>query len=169
MGVNPRRAVILAVTVLVAGGLAAVVLGKAAPAAPDITAAPIHVAHTALGAVGYREVGSGPTVLMITGFSAGMDDWASYFVNGLAKHFRVVVFDNAGIGQTAALPAPLSVPEMAAQTSALITTLGLGRSDVLGWSMGGQIALRSRLGWRRGRGGVPGGGGFRGCGRWTSG
>ena len=140
MGVNRRRASIFAAILLVAGGLAGVVLGKAAPAVQDITAAPTEVAHTALGAVGYREVGSGPTVLMITGFSAGMDDWAPYFVDGLAKHFRVVVFDNAGIGQTVALPAPLSVPEMAAQTSALISTLGLGRCDVLGWSMGGLIA-----------------------------
>jgi pimeloyl-ACP methyl ester carboxylesterase len=140
MGVNRRRASIFAAILLVAGGLAGVVLGKAAPAVQDITAAPTEVAHTALGAVGYREVGSGPTVLMITGFSAGMDDWAPYFVDGLAKHFRVVVFDNAGIGQTVALPAPLSVPEMAAQTSALISALRLGRCDVLGWSMGGQIA-----------------------------
>jgi pimeloyl-ACP methyl ester carboxylesterase len=50
------------------------------------------------------------------------------------------VFDNAGVGETAALTAPLSIPEMAAQTSALISTLRLGRCDVLGWSMGGMIA-----------------------------
>lgn len=140
MAINRHRALILAAILLVAGVLAAVQLGKAAPAVQDITAVPTEVAHTALGAVGYRELGSGPTVLMITGFSAGMDDWAPYFVDDLAKHFRVVVFDNAGIGQTASLPAPLSVPEMAAQTSALISTLRLGRCDVLGWSMGGQIA-----------------------------
>ena len=111
-----------------------------APAPPNITTAPTQIAHTALGAVGYREVGHGPALLMITGFSAGMDDWPPYFVDALARHFRVVVFDNAGVGQTAALAAPLSVPEMAAQTSALISTLGLGRCDVLGWSMGGLIA-----------------------------
>jgi pimeloyl-ACP methyl ester carboxylesterase len=144
MGVSLRRAVLLAAILLISGVLAAVLAavlpGKAAPAVRDITAAPTEVAHTALGAVGYREVGSGPTLLMITGFSAGMDDWAPYFVDDLAKHFRVVVFDSAGIGQTAALPAPLSVPEMAAQTSALISTLGLGRCGVLGWSMGGLIA-----------------------------
>jgi len=104
--------------------------------APDITAAPTEIAHTALGAVGYREVGHGQALVMIIGYSASMDLWAPYFVNALAAHFRVVVFDNAGIGQTAALRAPLSVPEMAAQTSAL----RLGRCDVLGWSMGGLIA-----------------------------
>lgn len=90
--------------------------------------------------MGYREVGHGPTLLMIMGFSGTMDDWAPYFVNALASKFRVVVFDNAGIGETAGLPAPLTVPEMADQTSALITTLRLGPCDVLGWSMGGMVA-----------------------------
>jgi pimeloyl-ACP methyl ester carboxylesterase len=52
----------------------------------------------------------------------------------------VVICDTAGIGRTGALPAPLSVDAMASQTSALITALGLGRPDVLGWSMGGMIA-----------------------------
>jgi pimeloyl-ACP methyl ester carboxylesterase len=129
-------------TALVAAGTIA--LGTAtvgaAPAPANITTAPTQIATTSLGAVGYREIGHGPALLMITGFSAGMDDWAPYFVDALAEHFRVVVFDNAGLGQTAALTAPLSVPEMAAQTSALISTLGLGPCDVLGWSMGGLVA-----------------------------
>lgn len=50
------------------------------------------------------------------------------------------MFDNAGIGDTAALPLPLSIPAMAGQTSALISALRLGRPAVLGWSMGGMVA-----------------------------
>lgn len=113
---------------------------EAVAAPPDIATAPTQIAHTALGDVGYRQVGQGPPLVMITGFSAGMDDWAPYLVDALATHFRVIVFDNAGIGDTATLAAPLTVPEMADQTAALISTLGLGRADVLGWSMGGLIA-----------------------------
>jgi hypothetical protein len=45
-----------------------------------------------------------------TGFSATMDDWAPSFVDALAAHHRVVVFDNAGVGETAALPGPLTSP-----------------------------------------------------------
>jgi pimeloyl-ACP methyl ester carboxylesterase len=107
---------------------------------PDITAVPTQVAHTALGDVGYREVGKGPDLVLITGFGASMDEWAPSFVDALAQRFRVVVFDNAGVGQTAALATPLSITQMASQTSALITALGLGGCDVLGWSMGGMIA-----------------------------
>jgi pimeloyl-ACP methyl ester carboxylesterase len=141
MGVSRRRAQMLTAALV---GACTVVVGtapvEAARAPQTITVAPTRVAHTAVGAVGYREVGHGPTLLMITGFGATMDDWAPYLVDALAKRFRVVVFDNAGIGQTAALAAPLSVPEMAAQISGLISTLRLGRCYVLGWSMGGQIA-----------------------------
>jgi pimeloyl-ACP methyl ester carboxylesterase len=50
------------------------------------------------------------------------------------------MFDNSGVGRTQQLPAPLTIDAMADQTSALIDTLGLGRPDVLGWSMGGMIA-----------------------------
>jgi pimeloyl-ACP methyl ester carboxylesterase len=108
------------VTALVAAGTITLgtASGEAAPASPNITAAPTQIAHTALGSVGYREVGHGPALLMITGFSASMDDWAPYFVDTLAARFRVVVLDNAGVGQTADLAVPLSIPEMAAQTSA---------------------------------------------------
>jgi pimeloyl-ACP methyl ester carboxylesterase len=141
MGFKHRGALMFATALVVAGTIAlGAGAGDAAPSPANITTAPTQIAKTALGTVGYREVGHGPALLMITGFSAGMDDWAPYFVDALAEHFRVVVFDNAGVGDTAALAAPLSVPEMAAQTSAFIRALGLGRCDVLGWSMGGLVA-----------------------------
>ncbi len=137
-----RHVLMLTAAVLVGAGISGCGTRQSEPpsAPPDIAAAPTRIAHTALGDVGYREVGHGPTLLLVAGFSASMDDWAPYFVDTLATHFRVVVFDNAGTGQTNSLAAPLSVPEMAAQTSALISALGLGRCDVLGWSMGGLIA-----------------------------
>jgi pimeloyl-ACP methyl ester carboxylesterase len=106
----------------------------------SVTAAAAQVAQTALGPVGYREVGSGPPLVLIMGYAGTMETWEPQFLDTLALHFRVVVFDNAGIGSTRALPSPLTVDAMANQTSALISALGLGRPDVLGWSMGGMIA-----------------------------
>lgn len=52
----------------------------------------------------------------------------------------VIVFDNAAIGETSPLPAPLTASAMADQTSALISALRLHRPAVLGWSLGGAIA-----------------------------
>jgi pimeloyl-ACP methyl ester carboxylesterase len=106
----------------------------------DVIDAPVKVADTAAGPVGYRQVGAGSPLLLITGFGASMDSWQPAFVATLAADHRVVVFDNAGVGQTGALPAPVSISAMANQTSALISTLRLGRVAVLGWSMGGMIA-----------------------------
>ena len=118
--------------------------GSPAPAAPDrgpsVASAAVRVAHTTQGTVGYRVVGSGPPLVMIMGYAANMEVWDPRFVDALARHYRVVIFDNAGIGRTQALPAPLTIDAMADQASALIDTLGLGRADVLGWSMGGMIA-----------------------------
>ncbi|HEX4090189.1 MAG TPA: alpha/beta fold hydrolase [Trebonia sp.] len=133
----------------IAAGLTAATLATALAAcgsAPnsattaDATSASTQVASTALGPVGYREVGSGPPLVLIMGYAGTMDTWEPQLVDALARHFRVVVFDNAGIGRTGALPAPLTVDAMANQTSALIGALRLGRADVLGWSMGGMIA-----------------------------
>ncbi|MGD0559777.1 MAG: alpha/beta hydrolase [Streptosporangiaceae bacterium] len=119
---------------------AAASAGTPADGPPDIVTAPTLVASTSEGDVGYREVGTGSPLLLIMGFSGSMDLWAPSFVDALATQHTVIVFDNAGIGDTAALPSPLSIPAMAEQTSALITALHLGRTAVLGWSMGGMIA-----------------------------
>ena len=109
---------------------------------PDVLTVPISVVRTTDGTVAYRELGSGPALLLITGGGASMDGWPPSFVDALAAHHEVVVFDNAGVGRTSAVSAPalLSITTMAGQTSALISALRLRRPDVLGWSMGGMIA-----------------------------
>jgi len=105
----------------------------------NVLAAPTRIARTAAGPVGYREVGAGSPLLLITGFGASVDDWPPSFVDTLADHHTVIVFDNAGVGQTAPSPSS-SITAMADQTSDLISALHLHHSAVLGWSMGGMIA-----------------------------
>ena len=113
---------------------------KPTAATASVVSAPVRVAHTRLGAVGYRVVGSGPPLILIMGYGWTMEDWDPRLVHALAQHNRVVMFDNSGVGRTQQLPPPLTIDAMADQTSALIDTLGLGRPNVLGWSMGGMIA-----------------------------
>src|SRR5580704_9894735 len=121
---------------------AAALAGCGSGSGPDVLTAPIRVVRTSSGTVAYRELGSGPALLLITGADASMDGWPPSFVNALAAHHKVVVFDNAGVGRTSAVSAPasLSITAMASQTSALISALRLHRPAVLGWSMGGMIA-----------------------------
>jgi pimeloyl-ACP methyl ester carboxylesterase len=115
-----------------------------APGTASVVSAPVRVAHTRLGAVGYRVVGSGRPLVLIMGYAGTMEVWDPRLVHALARHNRVVMFDNAGVGRTQPLTgertATLTIDAMADQTSALIDTLGLGRPDVLGWSMGGMVA-----------------------------
>lgn len=106
------------------------------PGSVSIASAPVESVYTALGSVAYRSVGSGPPLLMVNGWSATMEDWDPLLVDDLALHYRVVTFDNSGIGGTESLTAPLSIDAMADQTAALIDALHLGRPNVLGWSMG---------------------------------
>jgi len=71
---------VLAATVLAATVLAAVVLSAcgssgpaAAPGTAPVVSAPVRVAHTRLGAVGYRVVGSGPPLVLIMGYGWNME------------------------------------------------------------------------------------------------
>jgi pimeloyl-ACP methyl ester carboxylesterase len=106
----------------------------------DVIDAPTKVADTAAGPVGYREVGAGSPILLVMGLGASMDAWQPAFVATLATDHEVVMFDNAGVGETATVASTPTVTEMANQTSALISALRLGRVAVLGWSLGGMIA-----------------------------
>jgi pimeloyl-ACP methyl ester carboxylesterase len=148
---DSTRGSLLLLTCLAAAGLSTALSACAsAPATaglpilqagtPSVVSSPVRIAHTSLGTVDYRIFGSGPPLVMIMGYAATMDSWDPRFVDALARHYRVVIFDNAGIGATQQLPGPLTIDAMARQTGALIDTLRLSRPAVLGWSMGGMIA-----------------------------
>jgi pimeloyl-ACP methyl ester carboxylesterase len=115
-------------------------LPTGATTSTSIVAAPVQTAHTSLGNVAYRVVGKGQPLVMVMGYAGTMEAWDPRFIDTLARHYRVVVFDNAGLGGTANMPAPLSIDAMADQTAALISSLNLTAPDVLGWSMGSMIA-----------------------------
>lgn len=96
--------------------------------------------------IGYRIVGSGPPLVMIPGFAFTMAEWDPRLVNTLAKHHRVVLFDNRGVATSTDTPHNrLSIDEMASDTAGLIKALRLRRAEVLGWSMGGYIAQELAL------------------------
>jgi pimeloyl-ACP methyl ester carboxylesterase len=109
-------------------------------ASAGITSVPVHVVETSDGQVAYRQLGRGTPLLLVMGLGGSIDDWEPAFVDALASRYHVFVFNNAGVGRTSPLPSPLTITAMADQASAFISTFGLGRVDVLGWSMGGMIA-----------------------------
>jgi pimeloyl-ACP methyl ester carboxylesterase len=119
--------------------------GSSAPAASRVSIgtvldAPVRVVRTSLGWVDYRAVGHGPVLVMLMGLSGSIDAWDPRFVAALAARYRVVMPDNAGVGQTSPLGSPLSIHAMAEQTDAFLRALKRRHADILGWSMGGMVA-----------------------------
>lgn len=92
----------------------------------------------------YEEAGSGDPLILIMGLGGDLQAWALQ-VPALARHFRVVTFDNRGAGRTSAPDRPYTIAGMATDTLALMDHLGIGRAHVLGFSMGGYIAQELAL------------------------
>lgn len=88
----------------------------------------------------YYEIhGSGNrTLTMIRGLGADVNAWFSQM--DLAKHFRVIVFDNRGAGRSDKPDAPYSIVQMAEDTKGLLDALEVRTTSLLGLSMGGMIA-----------------------------
>src|SRR5205807_8482654 len=61
----------------------------------------------------------------------------------LAQSHRVVAVDLQGHGRTADIDRPIDVRLMADDIAALIDHLGLDRPDVVGYSLGGGVALHT--------------------------
>src|SRR4030095_10493075 len=63
----------------------------------------------------------------------------------LAKRRQVIAVDLQGHGRTADIDRPIRLELMADDIAALIKHLGLERADVMGYSMGGGVALRTAI------------------------
>jgi len=63
----------------------------------------------------------------------------------LAGHFRVIAFDNRGIGKSEGPPGPQLIPDMADDAMAVLDAAGADTAFVFGLSMGGFIAQEIAL------------------------
>jgi pimeloyl-ACP methyl ester carboxylesterase len=99
------------------------------------------VAHADLGdrRVFYEEHGSGDPVLLVNGLGADHTAWALQ-TEYLRKSFRVIAFDNPGVGQTEGPPGPYTTALFADVAASLLRYLEIERAHVIGASMGGLIA-----------------------------
>jgi 3-oxoadipate enol-lactonase len=91
----------------------------------------------------YEESGAGPSLLLLEGV---VGSWV-WFKNvpALSRHFRVVALDNRGTGLSDKPNGLYTVEEMARETVDVIAALGLGRTHLMGTSLGGSIAQEIAL------------------------
>src|SRR3954467_9915114 len=89
----------------------------------------------------YRETGEkdGIPIVLLHHLTAVLDDWDPRTIDGLAQKYRVIVFNNRGVGASKGTP-PDTIEEMAKDAVAFIRALGLTKTDLLGFSLGGFVA-----------------------------
>jgi 3-oxoadipate enol-lactonase len=94
----------------------------------------------------YYEVhGDGPPVVLIPGLGADTRLFSNV-VPLLATLRQVIVIDPRGGGQSDKPTGDYSIEQMAEDVAGLFGTLGIASADVVGYSMGGKIALQLAAG-----------------------
>jgi pimeloyl-ACP methyl ester carboxylesterase len=89
----------------------------------------------------YAIEGSGPSLLLIHGVGARLDNWDGV-VAALGDRFTTICYDLRGHGESSKAPGPYSIELLAADALAVLDHLGLARGHVAGHSLGGLVAQR---------------------------
>jgi pimeloyl-ACP methyl ester carboxylesterase len=92
----------------------------------------------------YEEVGSGTPLVLLHGLGGSGADWAAQ-VAAFAPRHRVITVDTRGCGGSRDLAhphGPFTIAQLGADLAAVLRHLATGPAHVLGWSMGGMIALQ---------------------------
>lgn len=87
----------------------------------------------------YDIAGDGAPVLLISGTGADLRD-SPVSSNPLTKHFRVIAYDQRGLGQTSKPDLPYTMSDYADDAAGLLDALGIARAHVVGISFGGMVA-----------------------------
>ena len=96
--------------------------------------------------INYRLEGEGDqTIVLISGLADEIAMWDMQMPGLLAAGYQVLRFDNRGVGGTSKPAGPYSTATFAADTKALVDSLGLSDFHLVGVSMGGMIAQEYAL------------------------
>ena len=92
----------------------------------------------------YELTGEGTCLVLIPGFTDNLTIWYKQ-VPEFSKHYQVLTYDFRGHGQTETPDGEFSMELFADDLYALLKTLNIENACVLGYSMGGRIALEFAL------------------------
>lgn len=87
----------------------------------------------------YYEIhGEGEPLVLISGFSVDHVIWDELVLR-LKNHYKIIIFDNRGSGQTDVIHKPYTIAEMSHDTAQLCHHLNIKKAHFIGNSMGGFI------------------------------
>jgi len=98
--------------------------------------------------INYRidgEDNTGETIVLINGLADDLESWGFQIPAFVEAGFKVLSFDNRGIGKSERPAGPYSSKMMAADAKALVDLLGLKDFHLMGVSMGGMISQEYAL------------------------
>jgi pimeloyl-ACP methyl ester carboxylesterase len=94
----------------------------------------------------YYEGGSGAPVVLVHGLGSRAEDWANLMPQLKQAGFHVYALDLLGYGRSARpANATYSIPEEAGYVDDFMAQHGLQKVNLVGWSMGGWVAMRVAL------------------------
>lgn len=94
----------------------------------------------------YDESGMGHPLILISGLGRSRLSWWKQ-IEPFAKKFRVINMDNRDAGDSAICTSPYTITDMAADVAGIIKNLNLGRTHIIGISLGGMIAQELVIGY----------------------
>src|SRR5262245_373779 len=115
---------------------------KASTTASNISA-PTRLLEANGESYAYRRFGAGqaPPLLFLQHFTGTLDNWDPAVTDPLANEHEVILFDNAGVGRSSG-EVPKTISGMANHAIAFLGGLGISCCDVVGYSLGGMVALQ---------------------------
>src|SRR5580765_6616477 len=93
----------------------------------------------------YETHGTGSPLILLHGGLGSGEMFGAVLLPALAEKHQVIAVDLQGHGRTADIDRPLDVRLMADDIGALIGHLGLDRPVVMGFSLGGGVALQTAV------------------------
>jgi len=96
--------------------------------------------------INYELEGDGKeTIVLINGLADDLTTWFGQVPDFLAAGYRVLRFDNRGIGKSGRPKGPYTTAQMAQDAKALVDSLGVKDFHLVGVSMGGMISQEYAL------------------------
>ena len=92
----------------------------------------------------YDAAGQGPAVLLLHGHPFNRTMWQPQ-IGPLARHYRVIVPDLRGYGESPVTPGIVTMAELAADVSRVLDREEVGPAAIVGLSMGGLVLMELAL------------------------